>query len=228
MRQGIILGITVLILSVPGLALAQMEKEAGIFERKMPMGHGMMKSGCPLMKTLSERTVIATSDGGVVVVFGNTMTKYDQDLDVVKEVELKMDLDAVKKMMEGMKGECPVQDKGMMVKAEAQHHTEAAAEPVAVEEFAPIAGLAAEPLAEAEPVVVGEPGLVIEAAAAIEQAAEPSVAAEPAVLAEPALVIEPPAVVEAAADAQPEAAAEPVAEGNATIPTDDSFNAVQK
>lgn len=34
--------------------------------------------------------IVATSDGGVVVVLGNKLSKYDSNLNFVKEVELKM------------------------------------------------------------------------------------------------------------------------------------------
>jgi hypothetical protein len=66
---------------------------------------------------MMERSVVATSDGGVVVVMGNKLTKYDKDLNVVKEVELKMDMEGMQKMMENMKGMCPMM-KGMMGKEE--------------------------------------------------------------------------------------------------------------
>jgi hypothetical protein len=86
------------------------------------MGKGMMDGKmmgmCPMMKSMMERSVVATSDGGVIVVMGNKLTKYDKDLNVVKEVELKMDMDGMQKMMENMKGMCPMMKsmmgKGMM------------------------------------------------------------------------------------------------------------------
>ena len=53
--------------------------------KTQPMEHMMMKS-------MMEATVVATSDGGVVVLKGNTLTKYDKKLEVVNEVEVKTDM----------------------------------------------------------------------------------------------------------------------------------------
>lgn len=70
------------------------------------MGGKMMK--CPMMKSMMKRDIIATSDGGIIVVLGNKLTKYDKDLNVVKEVELKIDTEGMQKMMEEMKSMCPM------------------------------------------------------------------------------------------------------------------------
>ena len=59
---------------------------------------------------MMERSVVATSDGGVVVAMGNKLTKYDKDLNVVKESELKMDMEGMQRMMKN----CPMMGKGMM------------------------------------------------------------------------------------------------------------------
>ena len=56
---------------------------------------------------------MATSDGGIVIVTGNKLTKYDKDLNVVKEIELKTDMVGMQKMMDDMKSMCPMM-KGMM------------------------------------------------------------------------------------------------------------------
>ena len=66
-----------------------------------------------MMMRMMEKSVVATSDGGVIVVMGNKMTKYDKDLNVVKEVEMKMDMDAMKKNMDDMMKMCPMMGKGM-------------------------------------------------------------------------------------------------------------------
>lgn len=90
--------------------------KGGMMDGKM-MGKGMMDGKmmgmCPMMKSMMERSVVATTDGGVVVVTGTKLTKYDKNLSVVKEVEVKMDMEGMKKMMEHMKN-CPMMEKGMM------------------------------------------------------------------------------------------------------------------
>lgn len=69
---------------------------------------GKMMGMCSMMKSMMERSVVATSDGGVIVVTGNKLTRYDKDLNVVKEIELKADMEGMQKMMENMKDMCPM------------------------------------------------------------------------------------------------------------------------
>ena len=75
--------------------------------------------GCPMchmnkMK-MGGKELIATQDGGVVLMMGNKLIKYDGAMNLVKEVEIKMDTEAMKKSMEEMMSNCPmcskVQDK---------------------------------------------------------------------------------------------------------------------
>lgn len=90
-------------------------------ESKM-MCQGKMKEMCPMhdmmMKQMMEREVIATADGGVLVLLGNKMIKYDKDLNLVKEAEIKPDMEGMQKMMMQMQGNCPMckkmMDGGMM------------------------------------------------------------------------------------------------------------------
>ncbi len=56
-----------------------------------------------------QRQMVATSDGGVIVLAGNKLLKYDKDLNLVKEVEikteveLKIDAGSVQDMIKNMK-----------------------------------------------------------------------------------------------------------------------------
>ena len=129
MKKSLIIIAAVIIVGTSGLAIAQMNDKgkemmgdkAGMMDGKGGMmgmmGKGMMDGKmmgmCPMMKSMMERYVVATSDGGVVVVMGNKLTKYDKNLNITKEVELKMDMEGMQKMMENMKGMCPMM-KGMM------------------------------------------------------------------------------------------------------------------
>lgn len=113
--------IIMLIVLLAGSSLVYAEgMKGGMMGKGMMDGDmmgGKMMGMCPMMKSMMERSVVATSDGGVVVVMGNKLTKYDKDLNVVKEIELKMDMEGMQKMMENMKGMCPMM-KGMMGKEE--------------------------------------------------------------------------------------------------------------
>ena len=126
MKKNVITILAVIIIGTSGLALAQMNDKgkemmgdkAGMMDGKSGMmGKGMMDGKmmgmCPMMKSVIERSIVATNDGGIVVVMGNKLTKYDKDLNVTKEVEMKMDMEGMQKMMDNMKTMCPMM-KGMM------------------------------------------------------------------------------------------------------------------
>jgi len=97
----------------PGMAPGE---DQGMKKGRMGL---MPPMGCPKMHEMMNRTVVATSDGGVVVVIGDRIIKYDKDLNVVKEAEIKMDAGAMHKKMLEMKKDCPMMntvgpDKGKM------------------------------------------------------------------------------------------------------------------
>lgn len=56
------------------------------------------------------KSIIATSDGGVIVLIGNKLQKYDKDLVLQKEVPIKADVEGVCETMTQMKGKCPMQE----------------------------------------------------------------------------------------------------------------------
>ena len=109
-----------LLAGISSLALAEEPKEgmggkdmmqASAMEPNM-MGQGMMAKDkmmgmcmCPMMK----ESLVATQDGGVIVMIGNKLQKYDKNLTLKKEVEIKIDMEAMRKMMES----CPMMS-GMM------------------------------------------------------------------------------------------------------------------
>ena len=53
------------------------------------------------------KSLVATEDGGVVVLLGNKLFKYDKDLVLQKEAEIKIDKEFMQKMME----KCPMSGK---------------------------------------------------------------------------------------------------------------------
>jgi len=61
------------------------------------------------MMGVMQKQMVATNDGGVIVLAGNKLLKYDKDLNLVKEVELKtdvelkMDVGSMQEMMKTMK-----------------------------------------------------------------------------------------------------------------------------
>jgi len=92
-----------------------MDKDAmkpGIMGQGM-MGQGMMGQGMidkgkmmEMGKKMMSKSVVATSDGGVVVLIGNKLQKYDKNLELKKEVEIKVDMGSMRKMKNKMMGGC--------------------------------------------------------------------------------------------------------------------------
>jgi hypothetical protein len=215
MRKGILLIIAVLVLSVPGLAFAQMEKEEGVMEHK-GMEHGMMKGGMlkavhPMMGPL----VVPTADGGVVVVTGNKMTKYDQDLDVIGRAEIAIDMEAMKKG-------CPmlVDDK------------EEPKDDVAQKEAPTDAPSVVEPAAETKPADVDEPVAEAKPADVIEPVADAKAVVAEAATEVKAVVNETVPVVEQAVETKPADEVKPADESAAVVinavVNEESVNAEQK
>ena len=121
----------------PGMGMMKEEGKAGMMQmhhmgkgKKGMMGsmHGMM------MKSMMEKSMVATSDGGVIVLSGNKLTKYDKNLNVVKEVEIAVDMEGAQKQMMQMMEKFPMMGKGMMGEGDAAPAAaEAAAEEPAQE-----------------------------------------------------------------------------------------------
>ena len=66
---------------------------------------------CPMYKMMGGKELLATQDGGVVLMIGNKLIKYDASMNLVKEVEIKIDMEAMKNTMEEMKKNCPMYSK---------------------------------------------------------------------------------------------------------------------
>jgi len=61
-----------------------------------------------MMKSAMGKVMVATSDGGVVVLAGNKLMKFDKNLALTKEVEIKQDMEGMQKMMMQMCGDSPM------------------------------------------------------------------------------------------------------------------------
>jgi len=83
---------------MPGMS---MDKSMG-----MPMP-GMEKMCGPMM---GKAQMVATDEGGVFVLVGNKLTKYDADLNVVKEAEVKMPVPPMGGKQCPMMGKMPAKD----------------------------------------------------------------------------------------------------------------------
>ena len=115
MKKLIVIIMGVLVFGIAGIVLAQEMKgemmDGGTMGKGM-MGKGMMmKKGMmgPMMMhgMMNKSSMVATSDGGVIVLSGNKLTKYDKNLNVIKEVQIKPD-EEMQKMMQDMMEKCPM------------------------------------------------------------------------------------------------------------------------
>lgn len=88
--------VIVLSLLVPAVVFAEDVKK-----EEMP---GMGKMNCPMM---GKAQMVSTDEGGVIVLADNKLMKYDADLNLVKEVEVKMPMPPM------MGKQCPLNGKMM-------------------------------------------------------------------------------------------------------------------
>jgi hypothetical protein len=92
-----------------GAGKGMMEMQPGCM---MMSSTGKMMHACPMhammMHNMMSCQMVATEDGGVIIMGFGKLTKYDKDLNVVKEVDVKIDVEAMKKMMTQMMEACPM------------------------------------------------------------------------------------------------------------------------
>ena len=115
--------VSIMFCSVVAFAEGTDEKDQPVPEEKQiekeHMGGMMMQ-----MMGGMQKQMVATNDGGVIILTGNKLFKYDKDLNLAKEaelntqVELKMDVGSMQEMMKSMKEKYG--KKGKMMKEESQ------------------------------------------------------------------------------------------------------------
>ncbi len=110
MRKLTIIAIlTAFILTSGGICFAQASDDQTGKMGTMMSGKDMMRhkgmSGQGMMgrdnmgKGMMSKSMVATQDGGVVVMIGNRLYKYDQNLNLKKEAEISVDYEGLKGMM---------------------------------------------------------------------------------------------------------------------------------
>ena len=95
--------VTLVFLGV-GLALSPLSSAQGVDQASLPVrrvvspaplprpGAVPTRPGMPGMKGMMIHNMVATADGGVVMISGDKLIKYDKDLNIVTEVEVKGDV----------------------------------------------------------------------------------------------------------------------------------------
>ncbi len=62
----------------------------------------------PMMAGMTQKALASTSDGGVFVLCGNKLMKFDAELKLGKQIEVPMDEQAMCQKMEQMMSKCPM------------------------------------------------------------------------------------------------------------------------
>jgi hypothetical protein len=80
-----------------------------------PGGMHDMMAQC-MAQSMAHEAMVATSDGGVVVLAAGKLIKYDSSLGLVKEVDLKVDYESMQAKMQKMMQNMPMMQRrgGMM------------------------------------------------------------------------------------------------------------------
>lgn len=113
----------VVITAIPGAVMAEepgqgmphgrmMHGKKDMSEKKdmmkdMPMMPGRMTGG------MMQRHVVASGDGGVIIVVGNLLLKYNEDLELVKKTTIEIREEDKQQMMRKMKARCDMCRKRM-------------------------------------------------------------------------------------------------------------------
>jgi hypothetical protein len=87
---------------------------------------GMKQKGdmrMDMMRSMMNKEIVATADGGVVLLTGNKLVKFDKDLNKVNEADAGLGMKDRKKMMQYMKENCRMQQ-DMMGEGEDEEATE--------------------------------------------------------------------------------------------------------
>jgi hypothetical protein len=111
MKKIIVLAVitgSILIISAIGLAQNEQPQKGKMGQMGQMMDQKMkkqdhMQTRCPAcamaMCGMMSKAMLPTDDGGIVVMIGNKLYKYDQNLDLQKETELSVDFKNMKQMM---------------------------------------------------------------------------------------------------------------------------------
>ncbi|MBN2467878.1 MAG: hypothetical protein JXD19_06965 [Deltaproteobacteria bacterium] len=92
---------------------------------KMTCNKDMMGTGCcQAMAAMTPKFLVETKDGGIVLLAGSKLMKFDQNLNLVKEVQIKMDIEAEQEMMRQMQKNCPRRTMMMQEGAKADEKTQ--------------------------------------------------------------------------------------------------------
>lgn len=80
--------------------------DGGMMHKHMHMDSNSCPMGPMFMHGMMQKFMVPTEDGGVVILIANQLYKYDKNLKLVKEAEIKIDTAKIGAAMRGMSGAC--------------------------------------------------------------------------------------------------------------------------
>ncbi|MDD5045113.1 MAG: hypothetical protein PHH69_03715 [Candidatus Omnitrophica bacterium] len=104
--------VAIMFCSVVAFAQAPVEQNQTVAGEKAAakqMDTARMGGMAMQMMGAMQKQMVATNDGGVIILAGNKLLKYDKDLNLIKEAEIKteanftMDIGSIQEMMKNMK-----------------------------------------------------------------------------------------------------------------------------
>ncbi len=117
MKRLMVVAVPVALLAMVGSYGVLAQQDSQTPQRPGGMMHGMMGQGgqmqaCPMCGMMvgatMMRSMTATPDGGVIVAVGNRLMKYDNQLNLVKDTEMKIDTSQMFSNMQKMMENCPM------------------------------------------------------------------------------------------------------------------------
>lgn len=111
-RTAFVVVLMLLVLATSCVSFAQEpgEMKGQMMSKGMKGGMMEIQPGLSMMKMMGGQ-MVATKDGGVIVMMGKKLLKYDKDLNLKKEVEIKVDLEQMHEKMVQWKEKCQMQEK---------------------------------------------------------------------------------------------------------------------
>jgi len=89
---------------------SKMHKKMG--EKPMMYDHkgkmGMCRMHMMMAHAMFQKKIVASSDGGAIIMIGKKLYKYDSNLNLIKETEIKIDVNEMQADMHKMMRLCPM------------------------------------------------------------------------------------------------------------------------
>lgn len=108
MKRIFMLILIVVLIASTSYVLFAKEHMGGMMDKGDKPMMGMCPKCAMMGKCMTYKQIAAVEDGGLVVIVGNTLMKYDKDLNMVKQVEIEVDMEKISQKITEMAQKCPM------------------------------------------------------------------------------------------------------------------------